>query len=403
MMNKTGIKYIAFAAALLALASCESEIATEQADKLSFTFDASQNLQSDIVPFTEDGAPQTRTTFAGDQFESGDLIKMRIVAPFTSSVEWGEYTDGNTHDNFWILQWNGSHPTNWGSISSNRGFDLNGDFSASSSSSIWTLSQGTPYIFTASTWTEEIHSIVSTQGKPGGDVYTWFYNVFKADQHKLSDYKSSDVMWAQQFMQTGTENIHLSFNHKMAALCIDISAFKDSLDLTEETDEIVLTLENMPDIDQQEIVIGNYYAGAIKGKGSNRAGDSKYYRPNYGDWQRTACSREDNGKVLGISVINEAQAKVEQVAFTSPSRQQNATYTFYHVKGNTSYYLIIPPYTVPEDVKPTLWLRQGTKRWSAELTLPTGRTFESGKRYHSKLQMKPVPDPDPDPTPDPNA
>lgn len=377
MMNKTGIKYLAFVAALLCLASCESENTSEQADKLPFTFDASRNLQSDIIPFVEDGAPQSRANFAGNQFESGDLIKIRIVAPFSPSTEWGEYTDGNTHDNFWILQWNGNNQNgtgttaSWSSISSNRHFDLNGDFIYNGSSNIWTLAQNTPYVFTASTWTEEVQAqIPDSKGK--ATTYTWFYNVFKADQRKIKDYKSSDVLWAQQFMQTGTQNIRLSFEHKMSALCIDISEFKTLLDMTEADDEIVVTLENMPDIDQQEIIVGNYYAGAIKSG----------YRPTFGDWQRTACTKELNGTVLGISRINEAQQKVEQVEFTA--LPQTATYTAY--KGSEGkYYLIVPPYTVPDNVTPTLWLRQGTKRWSAPLTLPEGRTFLPSVRYTVKM------------------
>lgn len=389
MMNKTGIKYLAFVAALLGLASCESENVAEQAEKAPFTFDASQNLQSDIVPFTEDGAPQTRANFAGNQFEANDLIKLRIVAPFTSSVEWGEYTDGNSHDNFWILRWTGNNlnapgvGASWTNVPSSKNdgdfkFDLNGDYIYTTSSNIWTLSQNTPYVFTASTWTEEVHAQMSEPGKPGGTTYTWFYNVFKADQRKLSDYKSSDVLWAQQIMQTGTQNVRLSFEHKMSALCVDVSAFASDLDMTQSQDSIYLTLENMPDIDQQEIVVGNYYAGAIKSG----------YRPKYGDWQRTACKKAKNGTVLGISVINEAQEKVEQKPIENCP--QTATYTAYF-DGVEKFYFIIPPYTVEqtdESKLPTLWLRQGTKRWSAKLTLPTDNTFKSGVRYNVKMKSE---------------
>lgn len=389
MMNKTEIKYLVFAAALLGLASCESENVAEQAEKGTVTFDASRDMHSDIVPFVEDGAPQTRANFAGDQFEVGDLIKIRIVAPFTSTTEWGEYTDGNSHDNFWILQWNGEH-ANWRNVPGSKengmadglkyGFDLNGDFKATGSSNIWTLSQGTPYVFTASTWTEEIHSIVSPTGQPGGTIYTWFNSVFKADQRELSDYKSSDVLWAQQIMQTGPVNVHLSFEHKMSALCIDVSNYASEFN---NTDEIVVTVENMPDIDQQEIVVGNYYAGAIKGKGSDRAHDSQYYRPDYGDWQRTGCSKVKNGTVLGISKIVESSKTVEKVKIEACP--QTATYTAYKGSDN-KFYLIIPPYKVPTDVTPTVWLRQGTKRWSAPLTLPADRTFVPSTRYTVTLK-----------------
>ncbi len=383
-MIKIKHTYLAAAVAFLTLGSCSQDQEAEQADKVPFTFDASRSLQADIVPFTENGAPQSRANFAGNQFEKNDLIKIRIVAPFSPSTEWGEYTDGNTHDNFWILRWTGNNlntpgvGASWANVPSSKNagdfkFDLNGDYIYTTSSSIWTLSQNTPYVFTASTWTEEVQAqIPNKDGK--AVTYTWFYNVFKADQRKLADYKSSDVLWAQQFMQTGTQNIRLSFEHKMSALCIDISAFASELDMAEANDEIVVTLENMPDIDQQEIIVGNYYAGAIKSG----------YRPTFGDWQRTACTKEKNGTVLGISRINEAQQKVEQVPFTA--LPQTATYTAY--KGSEGkYYLIVPPYTVPENVTPTLWLRQGTKRWSAPLTLPQDRTFVPSVRYTQQMLL----------------
>lgn len=385
-MIKIKLTYLAAAVAFLALGSCSQDHEADVADKAPFTFDASKNLQSDIVPFTEDGAPQSRVNFAGEQFQNNDLIKIRIVAPFSPSNEWGEYTDGNTHDNFWILRWTGNNlnaagnGATWTNVPSSKNegdfkFDLNSDYLYTSSSNIWTLSQNTPYVFTASTWTEEIHAQMPDPGKTSSTTYTWFYNVFKADQRALADYKSSDVLWAQQFMQTGTQNVRLSFEHKMSALCVDISAFESDLDMNQAQDSIYLTLENMPDIDQQEIVIGNYYAGAIKSG----------FRPKYGDWQRTACPKDKNGTVLGISVINEAQEKVEQKPIEECS--QTATYTAFN-GGSNKFYFIIPPYTVEQTIEsklPTLWLRQGTKRWSAKLTLPTDNTFKSGVRYNVKM------------------
>lgn len=386
-MIKIKHTYLAAAVALLALGSCSQDHEADVAEKVAITFDASQNLQSDIVPFSEDGASQSRANFAGDQFEANDLIKLRIIAPFTSSVEWGEYTDGNSHDNFWILRWTGSNlntpgvGATWTNVPADLfNLDLNNDYIKTTSSNVWTLSQNTPYVFTATTWTEEVHAQMSTPGKPGGTTYTWFNSVFKADQRKIKDYKSSDVLWAQQIMQTGTQNVRLSFEHKMSALCIDISDFASELDMTEAADEIILTLENMPDIDQQEVVIGNYYAGAIK----------KDYRPLYGDFYRTSCSKEQNGTVLGISRIVEASSSVDKVAIeTLP---QTATYTAYN-GGSGKFYLILPPYTVPSGVKPTLWLRQGTKRWSAELTLPEANTFKPSVRYHVAMK-KPAPAPE---------
>ena len=161
-------------------------------------------------------------------------------------------------------------------------------------------------------------------------------------------------------------------------------------------------LENMPDIDQQEIIIGNYYAARLKA-----------HTQAYCEWQRSACSYEENGQVLGIVSINQKLSRIERKALTpqadnasydlpkfdgtTPTNikligvEQTGTYTAYKdsktsdEKTIISFLLIIPPYTVPDDVTPTLWLRQGKNRWSAPLPLPNDRTFESGKRYNIQM------------------
>ena len=351
----------------------------DQQEKTLVTMDCDM-FGASIVPFVEEGADgcATRVNTAGDSFMPGDLIRIRIIAPFVDSNEYGESTWGGTYDNFRIWQWAGNHQ-NWATVGSDRGFDFDNDLYPSAASSSIIMPQATPFIFTATTWTEEIHYVLSTYDKPGGTVVSSFSNIFKADQRKEENYRSSDVLWAQQYMETGVDHVRLSFEHKMSALKIDISDFAGELTGSEE---VILTLENMPDIDQQEVTIGNYYAEKMKDK---RA---------YGDYWRCKCSYADNGKVLGIVVPDEAVKHLVQIPFTGVNGVgQTGIYTAHQLDANT-FTLIIPPYTVPAGVTPTLWLRQGEKRWSAPLTLPnhtvnsqqTDRTFEMGKRY--SVEMK---------------
>lgn len=367
-------KYI-YLALMLICCSCNTDVA-EQQEKPLVTMDCDM-FDASIVPFVEDGANGTitRVNTAGDSFMPGDLIRIRIIAPFVTSNEYGESTWGGTYDNFRIWQWSANHKA-WASVGDGRGFDFNNDLYPSGASSSIIMPQATPFIFTATTWTEEIHYILSTYDKPGGTLVSSFSNIFKADQRQETNYRSSDVLWAQQYMETGTDRVTLSFEHKMAALKIDVSEFTSELTGTEE---VILTLENMPDINQQEVTIGNYYAEKMKDK---RA---------YGDYYRTKCTYEQNGKVLGIVVPNESEGHLEQIPFTDSRILQTGVYTAFKSSESipdtqeTYFYLIIPPYTVPAEITPTLWLRHGEKRWSAPLTLPADRTFESGKRYSVKM------------------
>lgn len=363
--------------------SCADDI-NDQQEKPLVTMDCDM-FGASIVPFVEEGADgnATRVNTAGDSFMPGDLIRIRIIAPFVTSNEYGESTWGGTYDNFRIWQW-AANDAAWAAVGSGRGFDFDNDFYPSGASSNIIMPQATPFVFTATTWTEEIHHILSTYGQAGGTSVTSFSNIFKADQRNEVNYRSSDVLWAQQYMETGVDHVRLSFEHKMAALKIDISDFAGELTGSEE---VILTLENMPDINQQEVTIGNYYAEKMKDK---RA---------YGDYYRTKCTYEENGKVLGIVVPDETKGHLEQIPFTDSRISQKGVYTA--LKGESSisgtqagfFYLIIPPYTVPVGVTPTLWLRQGEKRWSASLTLPVDRTFESGKRYSVEMKRPTIPDP----------
>lgn len=337
-------------------------------------------FDSEIVPFAEEGdvTSLTRVNLAGDQFVDKDLIRLRVICPFVNSAEYGESTWGSSYDDWRLYTWGGAQKQ-WGSVGSGRGFDVDGDFKASNAPGDIIMPQATPYVFTATTWTEEIHHIISNPGSTGGTIVVTFSNIFKADQRNDKDYRDSDVLWAQQFMQSGTDHVRLSFQHKMAALRIDVSAFASAsvLDNTDGAEEIILTLENMPDIDRQEVTIGNYYAEKMANKDKKRA---------YGDYWRTRCDKEDNGKVLGIVVPDQKTAgHLIQVPFTE--LPQTGIYTG-HREGNV-FSFIIPPYIPSGEKKPKLWLRQGENRWSANLTIPTGG-FESGKRYTMKMTMPTV-------------
>ena len=396
------------AAALLIACNDDAEISISESVK-ELPLSAMRSNINSFIDTDEQGntLPATRANIEGTSFEEGtdtkvgDMIRLNIVAPFVDSSEYGESTWGNTFDNWRHYEWKrakastqgGLATGSWTVIQSGRGFDFDGDLKASNSHGNIYSPQATPYVYTATTWTEEIHHIISSDAKPGGSIILSFSNIFKADQRRVENYKASDVLWAQSFMQAGTENITLSFQHKMAALKITLSD-DFSLDTSESAPEVVMTLENMPDIDQQEIIIGNYYAARIKS------------RPNYGEWQRSACSYEENGKVLGIVSINQSASRIERKALTPQANgqtydrpnfdgtntnipltgvEQSGTYTAYKL-DNKTFLLIIPPYTVPENTVPTLWLRQGKNRWSAPLPLPNDRTFESGTRYNFKMK-----------------
>ena len=375
---------------LFVITACNDNVqgVMDDEDVKLITLDGS-DLHSEIEPFEEvgeEGSRTTRVNLQGEQFEPNDLIRLRVIAPYVSSSEYGESTWGGSYDNWRLYTWGGEE-SNWGPVNGQKfHLDVDNDFAESNGNApnAIIMPQATPFVFTATTFTEEIHHVLPSASSAGTVVLS-FSNVFKADQRRPENYKASDVLWAQQYMQTGSDNVRLSFKHKMAALKIDVRDFASLL--AEGSEEVVLTLENMPDIDQQEVTIGNYYANMMKDK------------RNYGDYYRTKCSYEDNGKVLGIVVPDEYLGHLEQIAFTDNRISQDGVYTAYKQDVNT-FLLIIPPYTVPEGVTPTLWLRKGEKRWSAPLSLPkaedgngqTDRTFESGKRYNVTMKVPVVPD-----------
>ena len=190
-------------------------------------------------------------------------------------------------------------------------------------------------------------------GKSNPTRVEQYSNVFHANQSKAANYKASDLMWAQTILQTGSYNVHLSFKHVMAALMINVEGIAT-------TDNALLTVEGMPDIDQAEVIVGDYYAGASK---VNVAND--YY--DYSYRAKSSCEVGDNGKVLGIAVINDATQKVSCKGFKDIA--QSATYTAYRVPGTNTFRLIVPPCSL--DTNATIWLRTGDKldqRYSLSLS-----------------------------------
>jgi hypothetical protein len=300
----------------------------------------------------------TRTNFDGNAFEDGDKIKLKIICPFSSHTEFGETTYGNSFDAFWLLKWDAGK---WSTLTSADGFDVNGDYSSSNSPNIYDRyeAQQTPYVYTAQTWSEEQIFIAGN-----GTRVEQYSNVFHANQTKPADYKASDLMWAQTIQQTGSYNVHLSFKHMMAAILVTVSA-DASLGITENA---VLTLEGMPDIDQAEVIVGDYYAAK-----------SKVNSYNYGYKSKHSCTQAHNGTVIGVAVVDDDQKKSYTKAISDIS--QDGTYTAYNT-GNKTYRLIVPPCALSKN--PTFWLRDCEKRYSMQMTQTT---FEAGKLYKVKMTI----------------
>lgn len=334
-------------AALLAGCSADEELEKQQGT-LSFS--------TSIENF--EGETSTRTNFEGNAFEDGDKIKLKVICPFSSHTEFGETTYGNSFDAFWLLKWNAG---SWATITAADGFDVNGDYSPSASPNIYDRfeAQQTPYVYTAQTWSEEQIFIAGSE-KTRVEQYS---NVFHANQTKASDYKASDLMWAQTIQQTGSYNVHLSFKHVMAALLITVDA-DASLNIS---DNAVLTLEGMPDIDQAEVIVGDYYAEK-----------SKVNSNSYGYKNKHACSIGQNGQVIGVAVISDNDKKASTKALNQIG--QTSTYTAYNA-GSKTYRLIVPPCSLSKSA--TFWLRDGEKRYSMQLSQTS---FEAGKLY--KVTMK---------------
>lgn len=329
-------------------AGCTADEAVEPVQQSSLSFSTS------IEDF--EGVSRTRTALDGKSFEPGDKIKIKMICPFSDRVELGESTYSASFDGFYLLKWNKDM---WETLTASDGYDINGDYSPSASPDIYSkyLAQPTPYVFTAQTWSEEQIFIAGN-----GTRVEQYSNVFHADQSREADYKASDLMWAQTIMQTGSYNIHLSFRHVMAALMITVDG--------DVSDKAVLTLEGMPDIDQAEVIVGDYYAEK-----------SQVNANSYGYKSKHACTVENNGKVIGVAKIDN---DLNEASVTSLNTvNQEATYTAYNEgKDHKTYRLIVPPCKINN---PTIWLRDGAKRYSMQLN---ETTFEAGKLYHVTFNIQ---------------
>ena len=313
-----------------------------------------------------DGSGMTRTDIGGDRFTTGDRIKLKVICPYTNREQQAESTWGNTFDSFWLMKWDGS---NWAQITSADKVDVAADYEYATASSILgrTEAQNTPYVYTASTWSENVLFVAN------GSLYSQYSYIFQADQRIMANYLKSDLLWAQTYMQTGSWNVHLAFNHVMACLKINISPLALS-------SSAVVTIEGMPDIDQREVVVGDYYA------------DRSYTNHAYGYRDKCSCQKADNGRVLGVAAIDEAQRKAVVYPMEgnpgysadklSAGKAIASTGEYVALSEGGYYHLIVPPCSLA--TAPTIWIRDGEKRYSYQLKKDetTGMvTFEQGKLY----------------------
>lgn len=332
-----------------------------------------QSITSSIAGFEGDAV--TRSNVEGTDLATGDLMRLKVVCPYVKDYQNGESTWGNTYDSFWLLKWNGS---TWQTLTSDEHFDITGSYSYSGSSNIFGqyLSQATPYIFTAITWTEE--RLFRTKDNT---LVGQYCNVFHHDQSREKNYIASDLLWAQQFCQTGPQNIHLTFTHALSCLVVTI----DDTELTEKiSNNAILTLEGMPDIDQQEIVVGDYYA------------EASYTNPTYGYREKASCSYENNGKVIGIASIDETlkhavvhpfSGGIATIGGLDASYQgtvvpNTGVYTCHNV-GDKTYRVIVPPCVLNENA--TFWLRDNNRRY--KMTLER-KDFVQGHLYNVKFIIR---------------
>ena len=250
-------------AATIAAAGCSGDdidLLTPQDDGVT--------LKLSLAPF--EGEPALRTSTNGLSMEKGDQFRMKVICPHTDDHQSGEV---------------------WGS--GYYGFTIDDTGSTYISSGQSVEAQATTYVYTAQNTTGTRIFVVNN------NRYTRPSNFFCADQSKLEHFKQSDVIWAQAIRQTRAKEVHLMFAHKVARLdiTIDDEALTQTVDGVPQpyplTDAALLTLEGMPDIDGAELVIGDYYA------------DRGYENDIYSYREKASCSYENNGRVLGIEVLEE--------------------------------------------------------------------------------------------------
>ncbi len=378
MNSKMKIYHLLYIILAMLLIACSSED-EQQTEQQTLPKTGKLTITSSVNSF--EGENLTRTDIAGTAFAEGDWIKLKIICPYVSNTLIGETTWGNSSDALWLLKWSGSA---WTTLTTADKVDISSHYSYGYNSVFGQYeAQQTPYIYTASTWNENvIFRAPNTANGSSLSRYSQYSYIFQANQSEEADYLKSDLLWAQSYMQTGSYNVHLSFNHVMACLKITIETSGFSFTNTPP----IVTLEGMPDIDQQEVVVGDYYAAASK------------VNSKYGYQDKCTCEKANNGKVLGIAVVTESQAKAIIHPLTgSPSDTNHTTgsvvantgvYTAYY--NNGSYYLIVPPCTLNENENAVFMIRDGEKRYSYTLTRTS---FEQGKQYPVNITLTETTDP----------
>lgn len=354
---------------MVLLAACSTDVVVDeqQTEQHEFT------LTTDVVPFKGETAA-TRSTLEGNGFADGDWIRLKIICPFSGSSEYGESTWSGSYDAFFLLK---KKSDGWTYLTASDYCDIDGDYKYSGSPQVESFheAQQTPYVYMASTWSEEKNFKTSK-----GTHVLQYCHVFHADQRKLEHYKASDLLWAQQYMQTGSWNVHLNFEHKMACITFEIV---DS-NVTSLSANAILTLEGMPDIDQQEVIVGDYYAEKSK---INSAGNFNYKN-------KSSCNFDYNGKVIGIGVNVDAANRSYAYPMTgNPNPAYTKTYSGNEIVPNTGTYtaykidarhyrMIVPPCVLTENAQ--IWVRDGERRYKMQLE----RTeFKEGELYSVKVKL----------------
>lgn len=314
-----------------------------------------------MSPF--EGEVQTRTTVDGTGFEANDKIRFKIICPNSKSHELGET---------WGAYYNITVPSG---VNEETSFFHVGDTYGSYEA------QSTTYIYSAQNTTGTRIFVV------GDYRYERPSNFFFADQSKIEHFKRSDLVWAQAVRQTGAREVHLNFKHKVAKL--DITLVDDNSVLS---DNAILTLEGMPDIDGAEIVVGDYYAD------ESYESDALFHYKS-----KASCSYENNGKVIGIEKIDETKKVSKINALTgnpypaggaSNSGEYDkvpntGTYRAYQDPNNKKHYMLyVPPCNLnpnnEADKNAIFWLRDGTKRYSVTLSQTK---FEEGHCYKLNINV----------------
>lgn len=388
MMTRVNYLYKEFLGLLLFAVLIFSSCTKEEKTPAVYD-DGPVKITMDVTPF--EGEVSTRTNVEGTGFEGGDKIRFKIICPNSSSHELGE-----TWGSYYTI----TAPANL----NNGAYFITGTHGSYEA-------QATTYIYTAMNTTDNRIYVV------GDYRYSFPSSFFFADQSKLSQFKSSDVVWAQAVRQTGAREVHLNFKHKVAKL--DITIVDDKGELLEEgqlSNNLILTLEGMPDIDGAEIVVGDYYA--------DQSIDSDY---SFKYMHKASCSYENNGKVIGIEVLDDTNKRTRVYALTGNPYPAGGDYNSYNYAKvpNTGTYrayqdtsnklhftLYVPPCNLdPDGVDANnegtnhavMWLRDGTKRYKMVLNQ---KVFEEGVCYKLKMVVSknpaPPADPDPDPNPDPD-